>query len=82
MSTNQPLQSWSAAAALVGIKEYNMYNFTVDTDASNGFTQTGQFSSVSQVAGNSTVFYYGFNTQVNAVKAQAAGNILQSWVSP
>jgi hypothetical protein len=82
MSTSHPLQSWSATAALIGIKEFNTFNFTVDTDAANGFTQVGQWSQVSQVTGNTTSFSYGFNTQVNAVKAQVAGNILQTWVSP
>lgn len=84
MTTNVPQVSWTSYVALpvnATLTEFNTYNFTTTSSTAN-FTQTGSFSSATLVSGNSTTYWYGFNTQVNTVNRLVAGNVLASWVAP
>ncbi len=67
--TNVAPISWSSYVTLptnATFKEFNVYNYTTDSN-SVSFSQTGSWSSGALTSGNTTSYWYGFNTMVNSV---------------
>lgn len=76
---------WSAADSVSDYTENTPYEFG-SASSNKNFTQTAVMSFAKKTGfgdnKNESVYWLGWNTQVNARNLPVAGNIMQIWLSP